>query len=159
MRLFFKEKARLVKTGEVTAGIVVQANAAAFSRGPYTHPADILYPADASAGFDVTDLADVRDRLVDLRADETAGAARSFADALRKETSRAFGAPVPGVLDGRRPHALTSTLVYRGMLPGGTLSRTLLPLVVAPESPRVALVVPKAYWPEDMFEWWVDGQA
>ena len=159
MRLFFKEKGRLLVEGEVTTGIVVQANAAAFSRGPYTHPADILYRADASATTDATSLADVRDRLVELRADELTRELRSFADALRKESSRAFGASVPAVLSGGEEMALTSTLIYRGMLPGGTLSRTLLPLLVAPTSPRVALVVPKSYWPSDMFEWWLDGQA
>ena len=158
MRMFFKEKSRLVATGEVTAGIVLQANAAVFSRGPYTHPADILYETEPSGVTDVTELADVRDRLADLREADVGRDLQSFADALRKETSRAFGAAVPSRLEGRTPHSLTSTLIYRSMLPGGMLSRTLLPLLVAPQSPRVALVVPKSYWPGDMYEWWLDGQ-
>ena len=158
MRLFFKEKNRLLKTGQVTVAIVLQANAAAFNRGPYTHPADLLYPADASSLPDISDMADVRDRLLDLRYNATTGELRGFADALRQETTRAFGVSVPGSIAGRNNYALTSTLVYRGALPGGTLSRTLVPLLVAPQSPRVALIVPKSYWPGDMFEWWLDGQ-
>ena len=159
MRMFFKEKSRLLRTGEVTTGIILQANAAAYNRGPYTHPADILYPADISVPPQATELADVRDRLLALRQGPVDDDVRPFMAALKSETSRAFGAVVPQVLCGPDDFALSTTLLYRGMLPGGTLARTLVPLLVAPESPRVALVVPKAFWPQEMFDWWLDGQA
>ena len=157
MRIFFKEKSRLLKTGEVTLGIIVQANAAAYSRGPYTHPADILFPADPRAEPTATELADVRDRLLSLDPDRVPEDLRPFASALTDERARAFGAAVPERLTAGTPLALTSTLLYRAMLPGGTLSRTLVPLLVAPQSPRVSLVVPKSYWPQGMYDWWLDG--
>lgn len=87
----------------------------------------------------------------DLRP-ELAAIARHLADPL----SRRCGLPVPAGVAGRHPCEVSTVWVVRRHLPERQLLSPYVPLVVLPDQPRVAMVLPARYWPADLIAHWTE---
>ena len=156
-----KEKHRLLSTGLVTLAYIVRHDAVLDSRGPVHGAADVLYASGPQAVAPPEHLADVSQRLFELRdkADPDPAEQR-FVAFLDGTNQRGFGVKTPESVHeraepGAATTALSSLILYRHFLPGSVLTRKLIPLLVAPQAPRVALPVPKSYWPDAMYDWWL----
>ena len=67
---------------------------------------------------------------------------------------RTFECRVPS--DISRGHLVfySSVLVHPQHLPQGKLTRDIFPLIVRPQTPRYALLVPHTLWPESLRQRW-----
>lgn len=151
-----KEKRRLLTTGHVTLATVLRHDSILEVRGPIHGAADVLYPVAPTDDVDPAELAEVAERLTDLRHQRELDASEAqFAQFLAATNQRGFGVRSPIASDDGLETAVSSLIVYRHFLPGAVLTRRMIPLIIAPQHPRVALPIPKSYWPDDMYDWWL----
>ncbi len=151
----FRGYRRLLTTGAVVWGALIQANELLFADGPYDHPAEFVYPADLRSPARPAELVEVAGSLYELKGEAQDGSdLQKISDHLANELTRTFGAPVPEALSPELRCETTTVYVVRRHLPCRWLCGQAMPLVVAPAPPRLAAVLPARYWPRELVEWW-----
>jgi hypothetical protein len=155
--LFFENRNDLLKHGQVVWGHIVQANVALFSSGLFDSAANIVFPSDPSVVIDPAELAEVAERLFELK-DTVPGDRQlaTLAKHLSDEFDRAFGMPVPNSLSPKFQSLMSSSVVARRHLPQRRLCFPLLPIIVSPRTPKTIMPLPSRYWPDELVEWWTD---
>ena len=139
-QLFYR-RAELLRTGPVVWGHVVRADDPLLRPGLGNHYATVVFGTLPGSEPPLPRLREMAAALATR--DEYAGPA-----------GRACGVPVPPDLAGRCPCAVSTLWVVRRHLPGRELLRPYLPLIVLPDPPHLAMVLPARYWPADLVEHW-----
>jgi hypothetical protein len=160
MSLFFKHQNRLLKHGFMTWGRIVQANTHLFYPGQKDLPADVVFCTDSQRVIEPEALTGLSKQLFSLknRTPETPELA-NFAEVLTNEYDRHFGLALPHSLSPDFPAELSTVMVSRYHLPNGYLSQSYFPLLVAPDHPRVVMVLPSRYWSPALVDWWIGKTA
>jgi hypothetical protein len=154
----FRGYRRLLASGAVTWGCMVQANERLFKDGPLDHPAELVYAADLGSQARFPELALASSRIFDLKGESVDDPElQAVGDHLANEMTRTFGQPVPEKLSPGLRCETTTVYVVRRHLPRRWLCGPLMPIVVAPEPPRLAMVLPAHYWPPELARWWAAG--
>jgi hypothetical protein len=105
--------------------------------------------------FDPVHLIKVAKRLSSLKGTQpTHPELLRIADYLTDEMIRVFGLEVPRTLSPELPCKISTTYFVRKHLPKRRLCHPLIPMVVNPVAPFVALPLPSRYWPTSFIEWW-----
>lgn len=144
---------KVFRDGVIVWGHLIQANGGLFVPGQQNLPGEMVYCLQ-SHGLDPQELGNVATELATLKGTQpTSHALREIADYLTDEMIRVFGLAVPPSIS--RDGCLISTVQFaRHHLPNQMLSDSVLPLVVAPQSPHYAFVLPAVYWPEQLLHCW-----
>jgi hypothetical protein len=148
--------------GQVVWGHLVQANRRLFDpRNRKTFPAQVIYGMGAAFDDRLGLLADAAEGLCSL-----AGNVRgdpelaNFAALMADESQRAFRLPVPAQLCEGEDVYFTTCFLQPSHLPGGCLRGQFFPLLICPARTEAVMVVPSAYWPEELRAAWVgDGRG
>lgn len=155
--LLFDNLELLFSRGIVVWGHVVQANQLLFGSGHHNCPGEVVYSLD-DARIEPEDLEQIASRLFALKGTEPQDReSRRIADYLTDECQRVFGLSVPGMLSYPFRCEISTTFFARHHLPGRRLCHPLLPLVVSPHQPRLAMPLPAKYWPSELVAWWVES--
>ena len=157
LETLFLNLAKLKRDGRVVWGHFIQANSELFAPGKDDQPGDIVYSLDDAATVSVDELGEVAAALAALKhtKPEVPGLAL-IANHLTDEYTRVFGKRVPSAISPKLPCRMSTIYVVRKHLPNPKphLRAPLLPIIVNPTEPHVALVLPSRYWPEPLLEWW-----
>lgn len=143
----------------MTWGAVVQAGAALYSVGRHDMPAEFVFSTDPGARLSVKKLYEARHRIVSLRG--TTPSERHLArfnEHLTTTETRCVALDVPDELCGQLHCRVSTLIVYRRHLPNGVLSSPLVPLLVSPDEPIDAMVLPCRFWPRDWIALWHEEQ-
>lgn len=152
---FFTGQRRLTERGEVVWGHVVQANSLLYKRSRHNCPGEVVYCLDPRVSFGPDDLASIARSLYMLKGVPCDASELQFiSDYLANERKRVFGLEVPKQISPSVPCAITTVYFERRHLPDGVLSSTVFPLLVSPTQPRIAMVLPSRYWPEELCGMW-----
>ncbi len=157
LETLFLNLALLRRDGVVVWGHVIQANNLLFGPGGGDCPGEVVYSLDGARPVDPVALGEVALALGALKHTTPADPDQAaIADYLTNEWVRVYGLPVPRALSPRLACQISTVYVVRKHLPGpsGFLQRPLLPLLVHPGPPHVALVLPSRYWPPELVAWW-----
>lgn len=151
----FDELDSLFREGTVVWGHIIQANANLFQRGDKDHPGEVVFSLSDSREASPENLRQVAWSVGSLRgtthADRSLTAIGKY---LENERIRVFGVPVPRAVSPDVDCHISTTYFVRKHLPRGRLCSPLLPLIVHPEEPHIALPLPAKYWPESFVQWW-----
>ncbi len=149
---------RLYREGEIVWGCIIQANAQLFFPGEHNCPGELLYSLENARDVEPHQLVEVAYRLQSLKGTKPDNPALAeIAHYLTAELIRVFGLPVPEFLSPGLRCKLSTTLFVRKHLPGGMLARNILPVLVMPRQPHVALPLPERFWPQELIAWWLEG--
>ena len=155
LETIFLNLADLRKNGKVVWGHIVQANS--LLHGPASGgdcPAEVVYALKAEA-IEPEELGDIALALAALKHTQPDDPALAFiADHLTNEWTRVYGKRVPESLSPTHVCRISTIYVVRKHLPKGRLCAPLLPIIVNPVAPHVAIVLPARYWPKELVEWW-----
>ena len=155
MKILFRNLSTLWTEGVVVWGYVVQANSLLFEPGDMDCPGEVLYSLADPVKVDPLYLEDVAGSLYSLKGTRpTHHELQPIAEYLTSELTRVYGLQIPGILSPRVPCRVSTTFFVRKHLPGGQLSGSLLPLIVNPKDPFVALPLPGRYWPFSLARKW-----
>lgn len=150
----------LAAKGRVVWGAVAQVNMNMFTAGGDDLPGVTVYSLDGYYDGHPQDLAVVGRACFQFK--NTAPADVDFrpvADRLTDEFDQTARMPVPRRLSDGREVFLGATEFHRARLPGRVLRANVFPLVIAPESTEINMVLPLAHWPPALCEAWDDLQG
>ena len=117
-----------------------------------------MYSLDDSREVDLQELRDSARALYQLKGAKSDDPRKQeIGDYLANEYIRVFGLPVPESMSPTIPCHISTTYFVRRHLPERRLCSALLPLLVDPEKPHVAMVLPARYWPPEFVDEWVRG--
>jgi len=158
MATLFRNTNPLFRDGVVVWGHVIQANQLMFQPGSENCPGEVVYSLAESHQVDPDTLAQVARDLFSLKGTHpNHPELNPIANYLTDEMIRVFGLPVPKVISPTLPCQISTTMFFRKHLPRQRLCSSLLPLVVNPSPPFVALPLPERYWPPELLAWWTQG--
>ncbi len=155
----YRERMRVLETGQVVWAALVQANQLLFEPGTLDCPAAAVYGLDPSFDRDPDELRRIAHELFALKGTTPADPAlRQAADDITNEMARRYNMRLPDALTGGRDVYMTCIMVHRRHLPTGYLTQGLFPLVVAPGQTPATMILPSRYWgPELRFFWEMRG--
>ncbi len=157
LETLFLNLARLKRDGRVVWGHFIQANSELFAPGKNDQPGEVVYSFEDAATVAVEELSGVAADLAALKHTKPeAPALAAIANRLTDEYTSVFGKRVPSAISPKLPCRMSTIYVVRKHLPSPKphLRKPLLPIIVNPTEPHVALVLPSRYWPEALLEWW-----
>jgi hypothetical protein len=157
LETLFLNLSPLRRDGVVVWGHFIQANNQLFSPGGGDHGGEVVYSLDRGTQSDPLELASIAADLASLKHTTPSDPElASIADYLTNEYVRVYGKPVPSAISPRSAYQISTIYVVRKHLPGPArcLQHPLLPIIVNPNPPHVALVLPSRYWPSELVEWW-----
>lgn len=155
LRILFQNAGRSFSEGVVVWGHIVQANRLMFSAGNDDCPGELVYSIDDSHRIQGEDLQEVAGALGRLKGQTTAdGDLLPISRYLADGQIRVFGLPVPRTISPTFRCQISTTFLVRKHLPGRRLCKPLLPVVVNPGKPHVAMPLPAKYWPDELSHWW-----
>ena len=154
----FNNLDRLYSEGVVVWGCVIDAHGPMFDKGKDDCTGELVYSIDQPDHEDLDELQDVARRVFRLkqtkpRDPEIASIARHMTSA----SSRVFGAVLPAELSPKLTCRVSSTYFVRKHLPKRRLCGDLMPIIVSPTAPHLALPLPAKFWPGDVLDWWAAG--
>ena len=154
VRIFYEKQETLFRKGRIGWGALVEADDGVFARGVDDLPGVLVFSEDEYFDARPAELAAIGARLVELKAAGTAGNAEAnrFAQAVRNDSGRPLGVPLPASLSARAP-TLSSFIAIRAHLPDGLLSGDWFPVLIHPSS-VVPMIVPQTFWPPAMLAAW-----
>jgi len=156
---FFEGRERLLREGIVVWGHLIQANRMMMNPGPHDHGGEFVFCPDATKEVDPRRLGFIASQIFNLKGTTQADPETAWiANYLQNEKIRTYGRRVPAKIGGELNCEISSVLIRRAHLPGKRLRSSILPLVVMPQQPRLAMVVPSRYWPREMVDLWKDGR-
>jgi hypothetical protein len=145
----------LFTEGTVVWGHVIQANSLMFQPGVHDCPGELVYSLEDARRVDPDDLNQVADQLYSLKGTEPEDSDLApIAAYLTNELIRVFGLPVPRAISPSLRCRISTTFFVRKHLPLRRLCNSLLPIVVNPREPYIAMPLPARYWPEPLIDWW-----
>ncbi len=154
---YFDYFADVMRDGKVVWGHVIQANYQMFEPGPNNCPGEMVYALDTDGSFLPATLRNVAIRLGELKGtDPEDSELAPIADYLTDEMIRVFGLKVPSQLSPRVRCRISTVYFIRKHLLEEMILQSLIPLVVLPQKPFVATVLPEQFWPDELVDWWVD---
>ena len=152
VRIFYEKQETLFRKGRIGWGALVEADDGVFAQGEDDLPGVLLFSEDEYFDARPAELAAIGARLVELRAIGSGSEASRFAQAVRNDSGRPLGVPVPASLSAREP-MLSSFIAIRAHLPDGLLSGAWFPVLIHPSS-VVPMIVPQTFWPPAMLAAW-----
>jgi len=154
VRIFYEKQETLFRKGRIGWGALVEADDGVFARGEDDLPGVLVYSEDEYFDARPAELAAIGARLVELKAAGAVGAFEPsrFAQAIRNDSGRPLGVPVPASLSAKEP-MLSSFIAIRSHLPDGLLAGDWFPVLVHPSS-VVPMIVPSNFWPDAMVTAW-----
>jgi len=152
VRIFYEKQETLFRKGRIGWGALVEADDGVFAQGEDDLPGVLLFSEDEYFDARPAELAAIGAKLVELRAIGSGSEAGRFAQAVRNDSGRPLGVPVPASLSAREP-MLSSFVAIRAHLPDGVLSGAWFPVLVHPSS-VVPMIVPQTFWPPAMLAAW-----
>lgn len=156
LNLIFDNLGTVLQRGIVAWGQIVQANTLMFEPGDQDCPGELLYSSSHPGSVDLNELQDVAQRLYALKGTSPkSDDLRSIADYLTAELVRVYGLEVPSSVSPDFRCGISTTFFARKHLPGGLLTQPILPILVNPKPPHVALPVPAKAWPRELIDWWL----
>ena len=152
VRIFYEKQETLFRKGRIGWGALVEADDGVFAPGEDDLPGVLLFSEDEYFDARPAELAAIGAKLVELRAIGSGSEASRFAQAVRNDSGRPLGVPVPASLSAREP-MMSSFIAIRAHLPDGLLSGAWFPVLVHPSS-VVPMIVPQTFWPPAMLAAW-----
>jgi hypothetical protein len=160
----YSQQSRLIRSGTLTWGAMMQANMNLFKPGLQDHPAQTVYASNGDAHPEL--LLRAARRLYQLKnTTPTNPEDRALAALISDEMDRNTGVKLPASFSADGTNAdgnpaalslLTSAfMVFRAHLPGRTLRSNIFPLLFHPEI-KAVMIVPLQFWPEDFQHYWLD---
>jgi hypothetical protein len=144
---------KLLRVGEITWGVLVQANMNLFKPGAQDHPAQTVYAS--GSGVDPELLLRAASRLYQLKnTTPNDPQDRALAALISDEMERNFATTLPASFCPGQTLLTSSFMVMRAHLPGRTLRGNVFPLLAHP-SVRAVMIVPQQFWPKDFQEFWL----
>ena len=151
----FQNLPALFTKGIVVWGHIIQANRLMFEPGIFNCPGELVYSLADPSRVRPERLQQVATRLQELKGSDTQDPELApIADYLTDEQIRVFGLRVPKKISPQLSCRISTTFFVRKHLPQKRICQMLMPIVVNPESPHVAMPLPARYWPEPLVEWW-----
>lgn len=160
LETLFLNLSKLKRNGKVVWGHFVQANNLLYSPGGGDCPADVVYSLDDAETISPEELGEIAHALAGLKHTKPADPElASIAEYLTSEWARVYGKPVPKSISPRHSCMMSTIYVVRKHLPkpGQYLRQPLIPIIINPKQPHVALPLPSRYWPEPLVRWWSDA--
>lgn len=151
----FDNLPQLTRDGIVTWGIFIQTNSLLQQPGSGDAPAELVYSLEDTDRVELSDLAYIVRDLAQLK--RTTPVDKELAwisNYLIDGNIRVFGRVVPRTICPRYRCRISTTYVVRKHLPSGYVRNGVVPIIVNPVEPYVALVLPDRYWPEPLIKWW-----
>ncbi|MDF1815475.1 MAG: hypothetical protein P1V20_24965 [Verrucomicrobiales bacterium] len=151
---------RLRKEGIITWGYVVQANSLLYAKGTANYSGLLVYSIEDPGNTEPGELKRVADSLYQLK--ETTPddeGLKPLARFMEDGFIRIFGFDVPASISPNLKCQLSSTVVTRKHLPEGFLKCSLMPILVLPDDPQIAMPLPSRYWPGDFIDWWQEDDS
>ena len=152
VRIFYEKQETLFRKGRIGWGALVEADDGVFAQGEDDLPGVLLFSEDEYFDARPAELAALGAKLVELKAIGSGSEASRFAQAVRNDSGRPLGVPVPASLSAREP-MLSSFVAIRAHLPDGLLSGAWFPVLIHPSS-VVPMIVPQTFWPPAMLAAW-----
>jgi len=156
LNILFRHLNELLSGGVVVWGHIVQANGMLFENGDDdNYPGELVYSLADRNKVGPQYLAHVAERLFSLKGTrphdpQLAPIARYLTD----EMIRVFGLAVPASISPDARCQISTTMFIRKHLPQRRLCCSVLPILVNPRKPFVALPLPARYWPPEFVNWW-----
>lgn len=151
----FQNLHTLFTEGTVVWGHIIQANSLLFAPGADDCPGELVYSLADTRRVDPEDLGQVAHQLYTLKGTEPEDPELApIANYLTDEMIRVFGLSVPRTISPNLPCRISTTFFARKHLPQRRLCTSLLPIVVHPREPYVAMPLPSRYWPQPLVDWW-----
>lgn len=155
INILFQNLPGLFTNGSVVWGHIVQANRLMFEPGVHSCPGELVYSLADPRRVTPEALHQVATRLYELKGSATQDPELApIANYLTDEHIRVFGLRVPKKISTYLSCRISTTFFVRKHLPQRRICRLLMPIVINPESPRVAMPLPARYWPKPLVEWW-----
>jgi hypothetical protein len=157
LETLFLNLGQLFRNGRVVWGHIVQANMHMFKPGTFDCPGELVYSLDAGDPITADELTRIAKSLQSLKGTQPNNPEfASIADYLTDEMIRVHGKPVPKAISSRYACFISTTYFVRKHLPkpGQFLRAPLLPIIVSPTEPHVALTLPSKFWPKSYLDWW-----
>lgn len=147
---------KLLRSGRVVWGAIVQANSALFEPTFYgTAPGELVY--DPKGRVDRIDLYQIARRLHQLRDEQPQDPdLAAYSAHLQAETTRMFGWRTPSTLYPYELLASTTFFQAEVNFPGYVIASPLIPILVSDECPGSIIPAPWQLWPKEIFEEWND---
>lgn len=141
------------RNGTIVWGHVIQANAGLYQPDRRNMPGEVVYSL-SNSDLTPVELASVAAQLYSLKGTRPATPGlRRIADYLSDEFERVFGLSVPATMS--RDECLISTIQFaRPHLPHQMLVNNAFPIVVSPQPPHHAFILPAVYWPDRLLQLW-----
>ena len=152
VRIFYEKQETLFRKGRIGWGALVEADDGVFAQGEDDLPGVLLFSEDEYFDARPAELAALGAKLVELRTIGSGSEASRFAQAVRNDSGRPLGVPVPASLSAKAP-MLSSFVAIRAHLPDGLLSGAWFPVLIHPSS-VVPMIVPQTFWPPAMLAAW-----
>ena len=161
LRITLRDQHLLRDGGRVVWGFVVQANNLLFDPvNRQVLPANIIYSPDEYFDDCVPVLQGTAQELFQLKGTSPADKElERFAHAITDELVRTMRLALPRSLCENREAYFTSCLIQPSHLPAGHLASEFFPLLICPEETEAVMVLPAAYWPEELHETWGEGNG
>lgn len=163
LETLFLNLTKLKRNGKVVWAHFVQANKLLYSPGDVDCLAEVVYSLGDADSIQPEELGEIAGSLAALKhtkPDDPELA--SIADYLTSEWMRVYGRTVPGSISPRHSCKMSTIYVVRKHLPKPKpkqwLCAPLIPLIVSPTAPHVAIPLPSRYWPKSLVEWWTSSQ-
>jgi len=156
LTIIFDHVNEVFRNGRVVWGHILQANALLFQDGDDDCPGELVYSLDDPRKVSYVHLAQVAYTLHTLKGTipDDPDLAR-IAAYLTDERVRVYGLPVPRTISPTTRCQISTTFFVRKHLPERKLCSPLLPIVVNPQKPFVAMPLPEKFWPDELIEWWL----
>lgn len=159
LSILFQHAHRTFEEGRVVWGHIIQANGLMFQDGNDDCPGELVYSLADPARVDPDELARVAYQLYQLKGTYPSEPSLAIiATYLTDERIRVFGLEVPTLVSPTMRCRISTTFFLRKHLPNRKLCETLMPIIVFPAEPYVAMPLPKRYWPEELIRWWSEGR-
>jgi hypothetical protein len=151
----YKERSRLVSSGQVVWSAFVQANSLLFEPGSEDCPAAAVYSLDPRFDNEPGGLGRIAHALFALKGSVPSDPAlQELVHDITDEMERTYNLRVPDSLTDGREVFLTCIMVHRRHLPEGYLKQGLVPLVVNPAVTGATMILPSRYWGPELRYFW-----
>lgn len=149
---------QVYQNGVIVWGQIVMPNEVLYQNGPLNAPAVVVYSFSSPQIATPDALVEVAGNVFDLKTDKLPASRtrqlKELADFLKRETDWGHGIPVPNQLGMGLNCQLSTILVVRNHLPLPRLRHGFFPLLVNPEKPHYAIILPERHWPKPLVRLW-----
>lgn len=155
----YRDQFRLLLTGKIVWGHLVQANNQLFKPGKEDLPANLVYSPDLAFDSNLSALSSLAQDLFALKnqtlSHPETEELKIFADAITSEVRGLLNVEIPRHMSWNKPVYFTSLVFHRKHLPSNYLKRGWFPLLVAPDKTPAVMVVPGRYWSANLKALWL----